>query len=105
MAVLMDPDPGGIGENAAEIRARICDGEHKIGVEGKDPRIWVIPTNEELPDRVGYGGMCEGDSVGWLNRLRKAARATGGGNETRFGTVRALLRRGVEQLGNRHQTS
>ncbi|MDQ2947318.1 MAG: hypothetical protein M3Y27_15535 [Acidobacteriota bacterium] len=50
----MDTDLGGIGENAAEIRARICDVEHKIGVEGKDPRIWVIPTNEELPDRAGY---------------------------------------------------
>ncbi len=50
----MDTDLGGIGENAAEIRARICDVEQEIGVEGKDPRIWVIPTNEELPDRAGY---------------------------------------------------
>lgn len=43
MAVLTDTDPGGIGESAAEIRARICDVEQEIGVEGKDPRIWVIP--------------------------------------------------------------
>ncbi len=58
---------GGIGENAADIRARICESldalgvkldarknagaigvEQEIGVEGKTPQIWVIPTNEEL---------------------------------------------------------
>ena len=58
---------GGIGENASDIRARICDSldslgvrldarknaggigvEREIGVEGKTPQIWVIPTNEEL---------------------------------------------------------
>lgn len=58
---------GGIGENAAEIRAQVCDGLKWLGVDldalanagaaGKDARItaasskihaWVIPTDEEL---------------------------------------------------------
>ena len=58
---------GGIGENATEIRARICDSldslgiqldaqqnadtvgvEREIGLAGQSPQIWVIPTNEEL---------------------------------------------------------
>ena len=55
---------GGIGENAAEIRARVCHDAAWLGLEldaaGNDrggPRIsaagsrvaaWVIPTNEEL---------------------------------------------------------
>lgn len=58
---------GGIGENAAEIRRRICDSldnlgvrldaaknaaaigaEQEIGAEGSGPSIWVVPTNEEL---------------------------------------------------------
>ena len=54
----------GIGENSAEIRARICDASAWLGIEfdreanaRKGPRIsatasrvsaWVIPTNEEL---------------------------------------------------------
>ena len=55
---------GGIGENSAEIRERVCRGAHWLGVELDEqanknggPRIslatgsvgaWVIPTNEEL---------------------------------------------------------
>jgi acetate kinase len=55
---------GGIGENSAEIRRRICEGSAWLGVtldaaanEGKGPRLstrdssvsaWVVPTNEEL---------------------------------------------------------
>jgi acetate kinase len=55
---------GGIGENAAAIRARVCRGAEWLGVDLDDtanesgrPRIsspssrvsvWVIPTNEEL---------------------------------------------------------
>ena len=55
---------GGIGENSAEIRSRICQDAAWLGVEldakaneGRGPRIsidtsstaaWVIPTNEEL---------------------------------------------------------
>ena len=58
---------GGIGENAAEVRARICDGLDWLGVHcdatrnaalvGKEGRfdaddsrveLWVIPTDEEL---------------------------------------------------------
>jgi acetate kinase len=55
---------GGIGENAAVIRARVCQGAAWLGVEldeaandARDQRIstaksrvaaWVIPTNEEL---------------------------------------------------------
>jgi len=59
---------GGVGENAATVRARICDGLQWMGVEldsdrnaetinGKEGRIdkagsrvevWVIPTDEEL---------------------------------------------------------
>ena len=59
---------GGIGENAAEIRARICDGLQWMGLEldpernaactaGREGRVsaddarlaaWVIPTDEEL---------------------------------------------------------
>jgi acetate kinase len=58
---------GGIGENATQIRAQICESldslgvrldagknagvigvEQEIGVEGKFPQVWVIPTNEEL---------------------------------------------------------
>ena len=59
---------GGIGENAAEVRARICEGleflglrldparnastvggrEGCISVEGGRPAAWVIPTDEEL---------------------------------------------------------
>jgi acetate kinase len=56
---------GGIGENAAEIRSRICDGLDNLGIV-LDPqanaaarrdereighsrvRVWVVPTNEEL---------------------------------------------------------
>ena len=53
----------GIGENSAEIRQRICEAPHGLGIEldeeanaGRAPRIsseskvsvWVIPTNEEL---------------------------------------------------------
>jgi acetate kinase len=55
----------GIGENAARIRARICDGLDSLGVaidpaanakDGHEPRqigrsaipVWVIPTEEEL---------------------------------------------------------
>jgi acetate kinase len=54
----------GIGENSAEIRARICDASAWLGIdldpaanEARGPRItragsavsgWVIPTNEEL---------------------------------------------------------
>jgi len=55
---------GGIGENAALIRARICEGAHWLGLQfdaaannARGPQIsfdgsklaaWVIPTNEEL---------------------------------------------------------
>jgi acetate kinase len=55
---------GGIGENSAEIRARVCRGAAWLGIEldesanrGRQPRIsrlesavaaWVLPTNEEL---------------------------------------------------------
>lgn len=55
---------GGVGENAALIRARICEASHWLGVrlnsaanQTRGPRIsmddsavavWVIPTNEEL---------------------------------------------------------
>ena len=55
---------GGIGENSAEIRRRVCDASRWLGVEidaeaneGRGPRIsapesevsaWVIPTDEEL---------------------------------------------------------
>jgi acetate kinase len=56
---------GGIGENAAQIRARICAGLDNLGIavdpaanarEGRDARqigsskipVWVIPTEEEL---------------------------------------------------------
>jgi len=55
---------GGIGENSAEIRARVCRGAAWLGVElvepsnqAGEPRIssvlsptaaWVLPTNEEL---------------------------------------------------------
>ncbi len=57
---------GGIGENSADVRARICDGlewagltldaarnekirgEGMISVEGSKLAAWVIPTNEEL---------------------------------------------------------
>jgi len=59
---------GGIGENAPEIRARICEGlewagiavedeanadavggwEGRISPEGASPAVWVVPTNEEL---------------------------------------------------------
>jgi acetate kinase len=55
---------GGIGENAAAIRARVCREAAWLGLEpdesangGRGPRIsrpesrvtaWVIPTNEEL---------------------------------------------------------
>jgi acetate kinase len=55
---------GGIGENSAEIRRRICESAAWLGVEldaaanaSKGPRIssqkskvsaWVVPTNEEL---------------------------------------------------------
>jgi acetate kinase len=54
----------GIGENSAEIRRRICESSHWLGIEldeaanqNRGPRIstaaskvsaWVIPTNEEL---------------------------------------------------------
>lgn len=54
----------GIGENAAEVRRRVCEASAWLGIEldadansGKGPRIsgagsrvsvWVIPTNEEL---------------------------------------------------------
>ncbi|MDP9054547.1 MAG: acetate kinase [Acidobacteriota bacterium] len=56
---------GGIGENAAGIRARICEGMSSLGIavdraanekESKEARkighsavkVWVVPTNEEL---------------------------------------------------------
>ena len=56
---------GGIGENAAAIRAQICAGLDKLGIaidkeanerEGHDARqvgtssipVWVVPTDEEL---------------------------------------------------------
>ena len=59
---------GGIGENAPEVRARICDGPQWIGIEldeevnrlhtggreglisreGSRPSVYVIPTDEEL---------------------------------------------------------
>ncbi|HEX8432396.1 MAG TPA: acetate kinase [Longimicrobium sp.] len=59
---------GGVGENAAEIRARICEGmewagirvdppanaemtggrEGRISPGGTGPEVWVIPTDEEL---------------------------------------------------------
>ncbi|HEX2205028.1 MAG TPA: acetate kinase [Longimicrobium sp.] len=59
---------GGVGENAAAIRAQICDGleflgirldasdnhatvggrEGRISPEGATPEVWVIPTDEEL---------------------------------------------------------
>jgi acetate kinase len=59
---------GGIGENAAEIRRRICSGlewagvrlddaanaaavggrEGRISAEGAAPAVWVVPTDEEL---------------------------------------------------------
>ena len=56
---------GGIGENSAVIRARICDGMDKLGIAidpaandlpngearqiGSSPvAVWVVPTNEEL---------------------------------------------------------
>ena len=74
---------GGIGENAAEIRARICDSldslgvrldagknagaigvEREIGVEGKGPRIWVIPTNEEL--LIARDTVCCINAIPWV---------------------------------------
>lgn len=55
---------GGIGENAAEIRRRVCQGAEWLGVSldeaanqsngprislhGNWPSVWVIPTNEDL---------------------------------------------------------
>ena len=58
---------GGIGENAPEVRAMICDSlaalgltlnpqrntealgiEEKVSSEGSRVEVWVIPTNEEL---------------------------------------------------------
>ena len=68
MAVLGSVDAvvftGGIGENAAAIRERVCRDARWLGVEvdpaanaGRGPRLttpsspvraWVIPTNEEL---------------------------------------------------------
>jgi acetate kinase len=56
---------GGIGENSAPIRSRICAGLDKLGIvvdaaanaaESREPRqighaaipVWVVPTNEEL---------------------------------------------------------
>lgn len=59
---------GGVGENAAEIRARICEGlewmgialdpernrlavggrEERISLDGSRVEVWVIPTDEEL---------------------------------------------------------
>ncbi|HEY0036812.1 MAG TPA: acetate kinase, partial [Longimicrobium sp.] len=59
---------GGVGENAPEVRARICEGmewagirldeeanratvggrEGRISAEGASPEVWVIPTDEEL---------------------------------------------------------
>lgn len=58
---------GGIGENAPSIRRRVCESlsalgirldpgrnseavgvEREIGAQGCSPRVWVIPTNEEL---------------------------------------------------------
>ncbi len=59
---------GGVGENAASIRARICEGlgwlgvgldvernaamvggrEGRISTDGSRPEVWVIPTDEEL---------------------------------------------------------
>ncbi len=59
---------GGIGENSAEVRAKICDGIDWLGIEldsernhrltggresiistdGSRPAAYVIPTNEEL---------------------------------------------------------
>jgi len=59
---------GGVGENAAGVRAKICEGleflglrldpaaneatvggvEGRISVEGGRPEVWVIPTDEEL---------------------------------------------------------
>jgi len=59
---------GGVGENAAEIRARVCEGmewagirvdpaanaelvggrEGRISPGGAGPEVWVIPTDEEL---------------------------------------------------------
>jgi acetate kinase len=59
---------GGVGENSAEIRARICDGlqwaglqvdasanaalvggkEGRFSVEGSTLEAWVVPTDEEL---------------------------------------------------------
>jgi acetate kinase len=59
---------GGIGENAARVRASVCEGlefaglrldpaaneatvngrEGCISVEGSSPEVWVIPTDEEL---------------------------------------------------------
>jgi len=59
---------GGVGENAAVVRAKICEGleflglrldaaandatvggrEGRISVEGSRPEVWVIPTDEEL---------------------------------------------------------
>jgi acetate kinase len=53
---------GGIGENSAEIRRRICDASRWLGIdldasahagprisrEGSRASAWVIPTNEEL---------------------------------------------------------
>jgi acetate kinase len=59
---------GGIGENAPEIRARICEGlgfagvrvdeaangemrggaEGRISPDGDGPEVWVIPTDEEI---------------------------------------------------------
>ncbi|HKM54290.1 MAG TPA: hypothetical protein VJY33_12845, partial [Isosphaeraceae bacterium] len=54
----------GIGEHAAEIRARVCRDAAWLGValddeanrragprispEGRSPSVWVIPTDEEL---------------------------------------------------------
>jgi acetate kinase len=72
----------GIGENSAEIRARICEASSWLGVEldanangRNDPQIstresrasaWVIPTNEELMIARHTGlllGLAAGDSV------------------------------------------
>jgi len=59
---------GGVGENAARIRAKVCEGlefagvrldpaaneataggrEGRISAEGSQPEVWVIPTDEEL---------------------------------------------------------
>ena len=84
---------GGIGENSAEIRARICRNLDFLGIaldaeknaqtvagrEGDvaaaDARVrtYVIPTNEELLDRAGHRALREGRAPALVAPLRARA--------------------------------